>query len=77
MCAMKARGYSCASTGFAQLSFSSSSNDEWLNVTAAIKLVNCLGQKELLDEVSGWFDDGSDVLDVYVPLERLRHGRMI
>jgi hypothetical protein len=58
-----------------QVSFSSSS-DEWLNVTAAIKLLNCLGQKELLDEVSGWFDDGSDVLDVYVPLERLRHGRM-
>jgi hypothetical protein len=59
-----------------QLSFSSSSSDEWLNVTAAIKLLNCLGQKELLDEVSGWFDDGSDVLDVYVSLERLRHGRM-
>jgi hypothetical protein len=57
-----------------QLSFSSSSN-EWLNVTAAIKLLNCLGQKEPLDEVSGWFDDGSDVLDVHVPLETLRHGR--
>ena len=59
-----------------QLLFSSSSSDEWLHAAAAVQLLNCMGQKELLDEVSGWFDDGSDVLDVYVPLETLRHGRM-
>jgi hypothetical protein len=65
-----------------QLLFSSSSSDEWLHAAAAVQLLNCMGQKELLDEVSGWFDDGSgwfddgsNVLDIYVPLETLRHGR--
>ncbi len=47
-----------------QLLFSSSSSCEWLHVVAAVQLLNCMGQKELLDDVSGWFDDGSDVLDV-------------